>query len=147
MQVTMPKPMCGGRSAQLRDMLEADHAWMCQAKIDGHRTLWDGTKLLSRRGHRVRHPLIEDALRGCPPIDGELWDCALWAFDLPDHPGTLDERWEELGKLEMSDAVKMVPTTRWAEVMRSPWEGAVYKRRSSLYPTGCSTSAWVKFRK
>ncbi len=91
-------------------------AYWVSEKLDGVRALWDGEALYSRRGNRFTVPAW--FLRGFPatPLDGELWidrgafevlsgtvrrevpDIRAWrrvrymVFDLPDHPGSFDER-------------------------------------------------------
>ena len=91
-------------------------AYWVSEKLDGVRALWDGEALYSRRGNRFAVPAW--FLRGFPaaPLDGELWmdrgafevlsgtvrrevpDVRAWrrvrymVFDLPDHPGSFDER-------------------------------------------------------
>lgn len=91
-------------------------AYWVSEKLDGVRALWDGSRLRFRSGQEIAAP--EWFVAGLPAeaLDGELWlgrkrfeelvgivrtripDDAAWrevrymVFDLPDHPGTFDER-------------------------------------------------------
>ena len=65
--------------------------------MDGCRALWDGAELRTRNGQRLDAPA---ELHGITErIDGEYLRGVFYAFDLPDHPGTLDERWAALQAL------------------------------------------------
>lgn len=89
--------------------------WISE-KLDGVRGYWDGSRLLTRGGHRIRTPDWYTAGWPHVPLDGELWigrgrfdevsgivrrqqpEDGAWqrvrymVFDLPAHPGTFDER-------------------------------------------------------
>ena len=140
----MIKPISGGRPMNaLYQRLAADPAWMCQAKVDGCRALWDGRELRTRNGQRLDAPA---ELHGIAErIDGEYLGGVYYAFDLVDHPGTLDERWAALQALD----IQTIPAwVSWRDVQRNQWEGVVFKRRDSVYPRARkkTTSSWVKFR-
>ena len=98
-------------------------AYWVSEKLDGVRALWDGEALYSRRGNRFAVPAW--FLRGFPatPLDGELWmergafevlsgtvrrevpEVRAWrrvrymVFDLPDDPGSFDERLHRLQEM------------------------------------------------
>lgn len=89
--------------------------WISE-KLDGVRGYWDGSRLLTRGGRRIRTPDWYTAGWPHVPLDGELWigrgrfdevsgivrrqqpEDGAWqrvrymVFDLPAHPGTFDER-------------------------------------------------------
>lgn len=91
-------------------------AYRVSEKLDGMRGYWDGHQLFSRGGEIIHAPQWFTAGWPNMPLDGELWiarglfaqtvsivrmqtpDDAEWrrihfmVFDLPDHPGTFDER-------------------------------------------------------
>ena len=140
----MIKPISGGApNNALYQRLARDPAWMCQAKIDGCRALWDGVELRTRNGQRLDVPA---KLHGITQrVDGEYLRGVFYAFDLPDHPGTLDERWAALCAL----GIQTIPAwVSWRDVTRNGWEGVVFKRRDSVYPRARkkTTPSWVKFR-
>jgi DNA ligase-1 len=108
-----PPPMLATSDAAGIDI----HDWWVSEKLDGVRGHWDGARLWTRGGHRVRTP--DWFTEGWPdtPLDGELWmgrgrferTSALvrsrdtgtntdWravrfmAFDLPDHKGAFGAR-------------------------------------------------------
>jgi len=169
------KPIRGGKPFDgLYQKLASSSDWMCQAKINGKRGIWDGHKLWSRSGELVTIEKARDVyaeLEGCPTVfDGELLTSgtpglrtddgkALFlVFDLPDHPGTLDERVRDLTEIfstefNTSRNVRMCPmNVSWAEVEAFNWEGVVFKRRNSLYikgrkGPGQEVPAWIKYRK
>ena len=61
--------------------------------------LWDGAELRTRNGQRLDAPA---ELHGISErIDGEYLGGVFYAFDLVDHPGTLDERWTALQALNI----------------------------------------------
>jgi ATP-dependent DNA ligase len=146
------KPIRGGRPLDgLFRKLMVDPMWVCQAKLDGRRAIWDGQTLWSRQGNR----LPKHNLDGIPvTMDGEWMDDTFHAFDLPDHGGGLRERWADLTALVEQyrrPGLALCPlTTEWADIQQWGWEGVVFKRWSSLYPKsmqdGKTTAEWVKYR-
>lgn len=162
------KPIRGGRPLDdLYRQLAADPEWVCQAKMNGKRAIWDPSSktLWSRTGNRVTpHQAkgVLETLRDCPvTLDGELitrrttGEEIFWAFDLPDHRGTLRERWVELeGVLSGYDRtsfVELCPSSvHWEDVEQHGWEGVVFKRAASKYEKarveGKETASWVKYR-
>lgn len=152
------KPIRGGKPLdKLYRQLEADPAWVCQAKLNGKRCIWDGEVLWTRTGNRVPVPNIRGvlaALTGVSTvIDGELIKDVFWAYDLPDHTGPLYERWAMLERLIRpgSAHLKLCPSgVRWDDVALNGWEGVVFKRLSSKYEKakveGKTVSSWVKYR-
>ena len=105
--VSLPEAYDGGVAL-------ADY-WVSE-KYDGVRGYWDGSRLLTRGGRRIRTPDWYTAGWPHVPLDGELWigrgrfdevsgivhrqqpEDGAWqrvrymVFDLPAHPGTFDER-------------------------------------------------------
>lgn len=159
------KPIRGGKPLDaFYHKLAADPSYMCQAKLDGQRTLWDPkTKTLwSRRGLRINKvPEIAEALAGIDvTLDGELVLGACnryFIFDLPDHKGALEERWECLSSIHKSldestkQVVNLCPCdVRWDHVESEGWEGVVFKKRSSSYVKSgkpdLTTAHWIKYR-
>lgn len=136
------RPAHGGRplSPLFRALLDSG-AWAMEAKVDGVRAVWDGSAWWSRHGRRLA---TGPDLHGAPALDGELLDGELWAFDLPLHPGTYDQRRRALsGIVDGLEGVRLVPQlTTWEEA--APYEGVVMKLRSSLYR--CKPHDWLKFR-
>lgn len=149
------KPIRGGRPLDgLYGKLSTSKDWMCQAKMNGKRVIWDGEVLWSRQGNRLNNA-ISEALEGVhQTLDGELVKDGLWVFDLPDHPGTLTERWGALaGWVRRMDhpKIQLCPSeVAWQDVEREGWEGVVFKKRTSKYPKsrfdGRETADWVKYR-
>lgn len=159
------KPIRGGKPLDaFFQKLATDHTYVCQAKLDGQRTLWDpSTKTLwSRRGLRIhKAPEIVKALAGVNiTLDGELvlGSCnQYFLFDLPDHKGTLDERWESLASLHDSmgedarNVIHLCPRdVQWENVRSAGWEGVVFKKRTSPYVKSgqpdSTTAHWIKYR-
>jgi ATP-dependent DNA ligase len=163
------KPIRGGKPLdEFYHTLASDVRWVCQAKLNGQRVIWDPPTsepgcLWSRRGLRVyRAPEVAKALRSVSVrLDGELilgsgGRADYYVFDLPDHKGNLDDRWSCLESIvaELGSAhscVWLCPSgVTWEEVTPSGWEGVVFKRRDSFYPRGnkpdTTTSNWIKYR-
>ena len=142
--------------------LASDTSWVCQAKMNGKRALWDPESgvLWSRHGNSITNAVqVVQALSNIALlVDGELivkdGTAVFYAFDLPDVDATLSERWRALAAVIDSlnaECVKLVPTeVRWDDVKSNAWEGVVFKRRSSRYVKGLTAdktiSAWVKYR-
>lgn len=152
MRYGQPKPIRGGRPGDAGYLaLEADPDWVCQAKIDGWRAVWDRGRLWTRSGNPIAAP--SSALSGLPlgiVVEGE-WERregVFWAFDLPDHPGTLAQRWDALqGLVRPSESVRLIPAEiAWADVESNGWEGVVWKHRRSRYPSGSKAMEWIKYR-
>lgn len=163
------KPIRGGRPLDaFFQRLRDSPAWVCQAKINGQRTLWSPSSdapgggkgvLWSRRGLPIaKVPEIQQAMRSVDVVvDGELLvkDTPIYyLFDLPDHTGTLDERWKALTNVvEMighANVKKCPAEITWEDVSLNQWEGVVFKKRSSKYPKSLSsdntTPSWIKYR-
>ena len=109
-----------------RDNVDVRAYWVSE-KLDGVRAWWDGKALYSRRGNRFDAPAA--FVEGFPKValDGELWmgrgtferlsgvvrrqsnrqsnrndawrGVRYMVFDLPDHPGTFDQRLARLRQL------------------------------------------------
>lgn len=97
--------------------------WWVSEKYDGMRARWDGQQLWSRGGQRIAAPAWFTSGWPTQPMDGELWagrgrfeftvstvrrqqphdkdwrDIRFMVFDLPDQPGTFDERLAALRRL------------------------------------------------
>ena len=152
------KPIRGGRPMdKLYNQLAADPAWVCQAKLNGKRAIWDGEYLWSRTGNRITPFQAGKALAALAIVptclDGELVKDVFYAFDLPDHEGPLHERWALLKTIIPYDFehFKICPSgVSWEDVSEHKWEGVVFKRLNSKYEKamseGKTTPAWVKYR-
>ena len=159
------KPLRGGKPLDsLFNKLMADPQWMAQAKLDGRRAVWDGDGVLwSRQRNNLKDIAVSPvaALQGCTHVmDGEFIrtlgkdDGTFYPFDLPDHPGNLDERTAALkiivGGINDPSVVLCPFEVLWPQVDVNGWEGIVLKKRSSFYPKarvdGKTTPAWVKYR-
>ena len=151
----------------LFNQLTNDPNWVCQAKMNGKRGIWDPSTqtLWSRSGNKVTpHQAkgVLEALRQVPvALDGELitrkgtGQEVFWAFDLPDSKLPLRDRWIELQNLisefDRTSYLELCPSgVNWAEVEAQGWEGVVFKRLSSKYEKayveGKTTASWVKYR-
>lgn len=150
------KPIRGGRPlGSVYTTLATSPDWMCQAKLNGKRAVWDGKHLWSRQGNRIYGDVATN-LRGVNCVlDGEYMPNGdYYVFDLPDNPFPLHLRWQEASGLVSRmgrEHVLMCPRVSvWEEVILNSWEGVVFKRLSSLYRKGLSegqeTADWVKFR-
>ncbi len=162
------KPIRGGRPLDsLFNQLTNDPNWVCQAKMNGKRAIWDPASrtLWSRSGNRVTpHQASEvlQHLQGCPvALDGELitrrstGQEVFWAFDLPDSTLPLVDRWVELrnviSNFNRTSYIELCPSgVSWAEVESQGWEGVVFKKLTSryekAYTEGRTTANWVKYR-
>ena len=151
------KPIKGGPPlSALYRQLASSPDWMCQAKLDGHRVLWDGKVLWSRHGNRLDNAVAQ-ALEGVDmTLDGELMGGReMFVYDLPDLARRqLQERWKRIPQVVSSinsTIIRVCPVVHnWEEVTDNQWEGVVFKKVNSLYPMGRSegqeTTDWVKFR-
>lgn len=163
------KPIRGG--CPLDDLYEefaGDPKWVCQAKLDGRRALWDGSTLWSRQGNRLDQckPILELLRKYASGVelDGEYMvvkgtsqkEACFYPFDIPTHhKKPLSKRWGLLmGVLEPmvgSGLVEPCPhDVTWEQVETNGWEGVVFKRLSSFYKRGISpgqtTPSWIKYR-
>ena len=155
-----PKPISGGLPCNdLMVQLERDPAWIGQAKIDGWRSAWDGEELRSRSGlllHQRSELIAELRDRFCGvAVDAEITFAAhrlparLWCFDMPDWPGSLQDRIAELrARCAGCQWLQLVPhDVCWSDVLCTNWEGIVYKRLSSAYSRKKQTADWIKYRR
>jgi ATP-dependent DNA ligase len=151
------KPIKGGKPlGDLYRRLEADEAWICQAKLNGKRALWDGQFFWSRQGNRLDGKLADQLRQLFPDIvlDGELVGDVYWVFDCAEVGLTLDDRLAIVRSVvgpQENESLRICPiVSRWEEVNENKWEGVVFKRRSSKYlraaTQGKETTDWVKFR-
>lgn len=148
--------------------LAEDPKWVCQAKLDGRRALWDGSRLWSRQGNPLDlcEPLVS-LLRthsGGVELDGEYVtvtgtgrrEACFWVFDIPTyHKMPLEGRWEllelTLAPMMGSGYVELCPSeVSWEDVAEHEWEGVVFKKRDSRYKRGISpgktVGSWIKYR-
>lgn len=145
--------------------------WVSE-KLDGVRARWDGEALVSRQGHRFNAP--DWFIEGFPPqaLDGELWlgrgrfdevsgavrrytpDPAEWreirfmVFDLPEHPGTFDQRYTAMQALPPSRYLAVITQFRVADrdellarlddVITAGGEGLMLHRDDARYRAGRS---------
>jgi ATP-dependent DNA ligase len=146
------------------ERLMLDPGWVAQAKLNGRRAIWDGDGVLWSRQHNKINsiaPSVVEALEGCTQVlDGEFIrtkgasDGVFWIFDLPDHPGTLTERWEalcELMSIYTGTGLRLCPSeVTWVDVEENSWEGIVLKKRNSGYVKpprdGKLLACWIKYR-
>ena len=155
-----------------RDNVDLKAYWVSE-KLDGVRAWWDGEALYSRRGNRFNAPAA--FVEGFPGValDGELWmgrgtferlsgivrrqptrehgwrGVRYMVFDLPDHPGTFDQRLARLktllGAAETS-SIGLVEQFRVADdaelmamldrIVASGGEGLMLRKGDSYYRRG-----------
>jgi len=151
------KPIKGGPPlSEVYRRLELSPDWMCQAKLDGRRVVWDGKILWSRQGNRLDNA-VSLALGGFgQTLDGELMpDGHFWVYDLPDEArNPLTNRWSKIDEVVQQLSCPFIHkcpvVLDWKEVPENKWEGVVFKRLRSRYPKGRKpgevTDDWVKFR-
>lgn len=149
------KPIKGGPPKKdLYNSLANSPDWICQAKLDGKRALWDGQTLWSRQGNVIEGK-VSDALSGIATLfDGEWVKGVFYIFDLPDSPHALSDRIAGIASivdLIHSPVIRECPrVVDWSEVRKHGWEGVVFKRSTSRYRrahvANSETSDWVKFR-
>ena len=134
--------------------LASDDRWMCQAKLNGRRAVWDGQILWSRQGNPLESR-VTDALRGFAScLDGEFLNDTFYPFDIADSPLPLAERWEMLDwvvrEIDSPYIIRCPVATTWEDVDLHQWEGVVFKKRTSKYhkamKDGVTTPDWVKYR-
>ena len=157
-----------------RDNVDLEAYWVSE-KLDGVRAWWDGEALYSRQGNRFNAPAA--FLEGFPNIalDGELWmgrgtferlsgivrqqqtrehawrGVRYMVFDLPDHPGTFDQRLARLGQLlgaTETSRIGLVEQFRVADdaelmavldrIVASGGEGLMLRKGDSYYRRGRS---------
>ncbi len=149
-------------------------AYWVSEKLDGVRAYWDGKRLISRGGNSFAAPSW--FTEGFPPLalDGELWvgrgrfeetasivsrhaphdgwrQVRYVVFDLPEHPGTFDERLQSMGAAvaaSASEFLAVVPQYRIADhkslleqldtVIANGGEGLMLHRGDSRYRSGRS---------
>jgi len=110
--------------------------WVSE-KFDGVRAYWNGQQLLTRSGRRIQAPRWFSAGFPDTPLDGELWlgrqrfaelsgrvrrqqpkdndwlDIEYRIFDLPQHPGTFDQRLSDMLKLHDLNIAWLKPVKQW----------------------------------
>lgn len=157
-----------------RDNVDLKAYWVSE-KLDGVRAWWNGEALYSRQGNRFNAPAA--FVEGFPKValDGELWmgrgtferlsgtvrrqpvredawrGVRYMVFDLPDHPGTFDQRLARLRKLlgaAETSRIGLVEQFRVADdaeltamlgrIVASGGEGLMLRRGDSYYRRGRS---------
>lgn len=139
---------------RLYQELAASPAWMCQAKLNGRRAIWDGEVLWSRQGNRLTVKAASALTGFATSLDGEFLNDTFYPFDIADSPLPLEERWKVLRWVVQEIAspfVQLCPLAgSWEDVANNGWEGVVFKKKASLYHKamrdGVTTPDWVKYR-
>lgn len=162
------------------EALDLSAYWVSE-KLDGVRAYWDGKSLVTRAGHRIAAPAWFTSGWPSTPMDGELWggrgtfartsgivrstgerdadwrSLAYLVFDLPDEPGTFDERLPRLQALTASSNVSLRRVEQWrardltelharlAEVEANGGEGLMLHRGGSPY-VAARTGDLLKFK-
>lgn len=153
--------------------IDLDAYWVSE-KLDGVRAFWNGSQLISRSGNTFAAPSWFTADFPPLPLDGELWvgrgqfeqtasivsrhtphDGWRWVrymvFDLPDDPGTFDERLQNLHAAVAASSNKFlavipqhkltdhkVLTERLDALVADGGEGLMLHRGDSRYRAGRS---------
>jgi ATP-dependent DNA ligase len=155
------------------DLLIRDNEWALETKLDGKRILASGieghaVRTYNRKADRTDVPApiareLETLLAIRAVVDGELIDGRLWLFDMPAcgslaTPSTAwDDRRAALEALFdphiwRPTNIKLLPCARTTTQKRAlfkrlrngNFEGAIAKRRSSLYRPGQRSTDWRK---
>lgn len=150
------KPIPGGQPGKaFFSRLMKDPLWVCEAKLDGRRGIWDGKILWGRKGRFIPATShVTSFLEGVPALDGEWFENAFWCFDLPDHGGPFEERRQALealvAQIGCTHLHAMPRCTDWDAVRQNEWEGVVFKKLASKYKKALqhskTTADWIKFR-
>ncbi len=143
--------------------------WALEVKINGCRVIVSAGQVWTRQGTPLSRPkgaqrvLALAGGLGCT-VEGEWVNATgkLWLFDLPDHPGSYDERRAALSDLlstthyPLPTLVGLVPRALgsfaafYAACKIEGFEGVVAKRRLSHYPKcprpDTLTRDWLKRR-
>lgn len=153
--------------------------WWVSEKFDGVRACWDGSRLWTRGGNPIQAPGWFTQALPALTTDGELWagygafeqassivrngadDDAGWrslrylVFDLPEVPGSFDQRLQHLRQLELHGAVQAVAQFQLDDpaalqhqldrVISRGGEGLMLHRGSSMYQAGRSEDL-LKFK-
>ena len=138
--------------------------WCMEPKIDGYRAIIVNGEVYTRHGVPMSNPKGADKLKrliapyATQTLEGEWVNKTgtLYLFDLPDHPGTCDERRQALLSLPLrGDKVQVITRVCCDFTMRyNEWrgwaEGVVFKRRQSKYQKqrrpGVEIRDWLKRR-
>ncbi len=149
--------------------------YLVSEKLDGVRGYWTGKQMLTRSGRLVSVPT--SFTQGFPdyPIDGELWlgrgqfeqisalvrrqqtlaqewqTVRFMMFDLPEHPGTFEQRYQAMQQLAQSvDSfhLQVIPQLQFADnsalfteldnVVAAGGEGLMLHYRQAVYTVGRS---------
>ena len=157
-----------------RDNVGLEGYWVSE-KLDGVRAWWDGEALYSRRGNRFNAPAAFVERFPKVALDGELWmgrgtferlsgivrrqpmgedawrGVRYMVFDLPDHPGTFDQRLASLRNLldtPETSSIGLVKQFRVADdaelmatldrIVANGGEGLMLRKGDSYYRRGRS---------
>ena len=156
--------------------------WVLETKFDGIRAYTDGGKLYNRQGKDITHLFPEIDVSGYAqcfdgeivaqtgvfsdmsgrvhmkdPLDIEdasiLEPVSFIIYDVPNHPGTLEERREYLelrrnslpGDLALQHEGAWFKIL-WERVLLNGIEGLVAKRKTSTYQEGKRSRDWLKIK-
>ena len=147
--------------------------YLVSEKYDGVRGLWDGQTLRSRAGNVIAAPAWFLAKLPKQPLDGELWvgrgqfeklsgyvrkampqddewrQIKYMVFELPDAPGTFEQRYEQLKRVvaqarfaqlvaveQFRLADNAALQSKLKEIVKAGGEGLMLHRADALYLTG-----------
>lgn len=149
--------------------------WLMSEKLDGIRAWWDGSKLVTKLGNTIAAPSwflkglpsslvlegelwagrgnfakVTSTVRKKVPVDKEWWDISYVLFDLPQHPGVVEQRVASLRQILLPthmqpvDLVECVNQAhlegRLQEIVKAGGEGLMLLKPDSLYEEGRSHS-------
>lgn len=148
------------------------HQYWVSEKLDGVRARWDGEALISRQGYRFHAPAWFTEGFPAQALDGELWlgrgrfdelsgavrrytavpaewrDIRFMVFDLPNHPGTFDDRYAAMRALPEAPYMAVITQFRVAdredllarldEVVAAGGEGLMLHHQDAHYRAGRS---------
>jgi DNA ligase-1 len=147
--------------------------YLVSEKYDGVRGLWDGQTMRSRAGNVIAAPLwfteklpkraldgelwmergqfekLSGAVRKATPVDAEWRQVKYMVFELPNAPGTFEERYAEIKRITArSNFSQLVAVEQFrvkdnaalkrklAEIVGAGGEGLMLHRADALYVTG-----------
>lgn len=179
-----PGARAAARELMLAKVYAADQPlhladWWVSEKFDGVRAYWDGAQLWTRGGNPIQAPRWFTQELPTLHADGELWagyggfeqassivrngadDDAGWRslryliFDLPEVPGSFDQRLQQLRTLALRGAAQAVAQSQLDDpaalqgqldaVISRGGEGLMLHRGSSMYQAGRSEDL-LKFK-
>jgi len=145
------------------------------AKLDGIRCLVQGGMALSRSLKPIRNHYIQRTVQKFPNLDGELIigsptdpdvyrktnsgvmsysgspEFTFYVFDLINHSGTFEQRYEDLQSMQHPDFVSVLPQSEitsadrldshYEMLLETGFEGLILRNPNALYKQGRSTPA------